>query len=176
MTTEKFDSNIVLIGMRGCGKTTVAGIISRETKRECLELDEILVERSGMKIPEIVSRYGWDYFRNFESEIALTVAIMQDKIISTGGGVVLRPKNMEALKDSGIVVYLRCSVDVLLQRVGEDPNRPALTDKGTRKEEMEEILRQRRVLYEKYADIIIDADEPDAEKQAFQILTEILGD
>ena len=166
-------NNVVLIGMRGCGKTSVATKLSRRTGKECLELDEILVQRVGMSIPEIVSSEGWIKFRDYESTIAFEVSRKQNKIISTGGGVVLRPENMEVLKGNGIVVYLDCTLDVLVKRVGDDPNRPPLTKENTRRKETQTLLVERESLYEKYADIIINADGPDIEQQAAEILSAI---
>ena len=170
MATKNSGRNIVLIGMRGCGKTTVARILSKKTGKKYLELNELLVEKVGMKISDIVSKYGWLYFRDQEAAIVKEAAQEQNKIISTGGGVILLLENITALKQNGIFVYLQCSVDMLLQRVGVDPNRPALTDKGTQREEMADLLTQREDLYKQYADIIIKADDSDADEQAAQIL------
>ena len=171
--TEPINMNIVLIGMRGSGKTTVAKLLSRKLSREYLELDEMLVEELGLSIPTIVKRHGWEYFRNKESEIAKKVAKRQDKIVSAGGGVVLKSENIEALKRNGILIYLKASVKTLLQRIGNDPNRPPLIDKKTRKEEVEELLISRKKLYEQAADMIIATDNLGVNEVADQIILQL---
>src|SRR3989338_7128109 len=98
--------NIVLIGMRGSGKTTVAKLLSRKLNKEYIELDELIVEKVGMSIPKIVKKFGWDYFRHQESDIAEKVSSYNDKIISTGGGIVSKSKNIETLKKNGILILL----------------------------------------------------------------------
>lgn len=168
--------NIVLIGMRGSGKTTIGKLLSHKLNREYLELDEIIVEKMGMTIPEIVKKHGWDYFRDQESAIAGEVSLYNDKILSTGGGVVTRYKNIESLKKNGILIMLNASVDVLLDRIGDDQNRPALTNKKTRREEMEELLKQRRKLYEDAADEIIGTDKLSPEEVVNQILLKVKGE
>src|SRR3989344_836358 len=93
--------NIVLIGMRGSGKTTIAKLLSQKLNRDYLELDELMVKRIGMNIPEIIEEYGWDFFRDQESEIAKKISSYEDKIISTGGGIVTRSKNIKAIRKNG---------------------------------------------------------------------------
>lgn len=175
-TEQVSTRNIVLIGMRGSGKTTVAKLLSQELNREYLELDEILVEKTGISIPAIVEKHGWDYFRDQESAIAEEVSLFENKIISTGGGVVTRPKNIEALKKNGVLILLSASVDVLSDRIGDDPNRPSLTNKKTRRTEMEELIIQRRELYENAANQIIDTDKLRPEEVVSKILLKFKGE
>lgn len=150
--------NIVLIGMRGSGKTTVARLLSQKLKKEYIEMDEMVVQKLGMSIPKIVEKHGWNYFRDVESEITKEVSQKDNKIISTGGGVILRSQNVEALKKNSKLFWLKADVDTLLQRIEDDPNRPALTNKQSQKEEIEEILKQRESLYHKAADFIIETE------------------
>jgi len=172
--TEKIKArNIVLIGMRGSGKTTAAKLLSQKLNKEYLELDEIMVKKIGMSIPEIVEKHGWNFFRDQESEIAAEVSNYHDKIISAGGGIVTRAKNIESLKKNGVLILLKASIETLLQRVGNDQNRPFLTIKKTRKEDMEELLKQRKKLYEQAADETIDTDKLDAEAVVNQILLKL---
>lgn len=174
--TELVNSkNIVLIGMRGSGKTTVAKILSQKLNRDYLELDEMMVEKMGMSVSEIVEKYGWDYFRDKESEIASDVSLYHDKIISTGGGIVTRSKNVENLKKNGVLILLNASAETLLSRIGNDSNRPFLTNKKTRREEIEELLKQRKSLYEQAADEIINTDNMNAELVADEILLKLKG-
>lgn len=167
------DKNIVLIGMRGSGKTTIAKLLSKKLSKEYLELDKILAEKTGMSISEIVEKNGWDYFRKQESKIIKEVALHEDKIISTGGGMITRPENIDALKKNGVFVWLQASFETLLKRSGHNSNRPALTDKKTIKEELAELLKQRAKLYRQSADIIIKTDQKNKLEIVNQITREI---
>ncbi len=149
------DPNIVLIGMRGGGKTTAGKILAEKMGKEYADVDELIEAREGMKIAETVEKRGWEYFRDRESEVVEEVAKRKGLIVSTGGGVIQRPQNIAALKENGILVFLNAPADVLASRVGEDPNRPALTDAPSMEAEMEEVLSERKKLYEAAADIII---------------------
>ncbi|MDP3988252.1 MAG: shikimate kinase [Candidatus Levybacteria bacterium] len=165
--------NIVLIGMRGSGKTTIAKLLSKKLNKEFLELDDILVKKEGSSIRELVSKKGWDYFRDKESEIVKEVLSLNNKIISTGGGVVVRNQNIETLRKNGVLIYLKASLNTLLKRIGEDKNRPPLTDKKNTREEIEEVLRGREELYKNSADEIIVTDDLNEEQTAVQIIKQL---
>ena len=111
-----------------------------------------------MPVAKIVEHHGWDYFREYEAKIAQAVANISNTVIATGGGFVLQQNNIDALKKNGTFIFLQAPIEKLLERIGDDANRAALTDKKTKHEEMEEIWRQRKDLYEQAADIIMDTD------------------
>lgn len=165
--------NIVLIGMRGSGKTTVAHLLSKQLKKQMVEMDKMIVKKTKLTIPEIVEKYGWDYFRDKETEAVEEISKKDNIIISTGGGVVTRIKNIELLKKNGLVFLLKVSVDTLLKRIGDDPNRPSITQKKSRREDMEEILKQREGQYCSAADWIIDTEENNASQVASIILSKL---
>lgn len=148
--------NIVLIGMRGSGKTTVGKILAKNLKRDFIEMDDLIVEKAGMTIPNIVSKKGWDYFRSFESEIARNISKRENAVISCGGGIVIKSKNVKNIRKNGKVFWLRGNVNILLKRIGNDKNRPFLTNAKTRKEDMEIIFNERKNLYKKASDEVID--------------------
>ena len=106
--------NIVLIGMRGSGKTTVGKILARKLGRELIEMDELIIQRAGLSITEIVARYGWSKFRDVEEEIVSDVAGLNNIVNATGGGVVTKEKNIVQLKKNGVLVWLKASVDTLV--------------------------------------------------------------
>src|SRR3989344_3281837 len=116
--------NIILIGMRGGGKTTVGRLLAQKLNKKLIDIDELLEEREGMKIAETVEKRGWEYFRDRESEIVAEVGKRKDTIISTGGGVIERPENVAALKDNGVLVLLNAPADILAERLARDPGRP----------------------------------------------------
>ncbi len=148
--------NIVLIGMRGSGKTTTARLLSRRLGIPVADMDKLLAEKVGMSIADFVEQNGWDAFRDAEEEIAQEVSKNDNTIIATGGGAILREENRAALHTNGKLFYLRAPVDTLFARIGDDPSRPSLTTKQSRKEEMATLLSERAAIYESTADAIID--------------------
>lgn len=165
--------NIVLIGMRGGGKTTVGRLLAETLRREFVELDELIEKRAGMSIPDIVEKYGWDYFRDRESEVVQVVSQKHGAIISTGGGVITRPENMAALKENGFLIFLSTPAEILASRIEHDLNRPALTDAASAEEEIKTVLAERKRLYESVADVIIKADSLSPEEKENIILQEL---
>ncbi|MBI2085741.1 3-phosphoshikimate 1-carboxyvinyltransferase [Candidatus Daviesbacteria bacterium] len=165
--------NIVLIGMRGSGKTTIAKLLSQKLNRRCLELDNMVVKKVGLPIPIIVEKHGWDFFRNKESEIAKKVSLENNIVISTGGGIILRQENIYALKENGVFILLNASVETLAKRIEKYSQLPPLTDKKTPREELGFVLEQREALYKKAADIIIDTDNLNPLETTDKIISEV---
>ena len=149
--------NIVLIGMRGSGKTTVGKILARKLGRKLVEMDELISSRAGLTIPEIVERYGWAKFRDIEEEITDEVAELDNIVNASSGGVVTRKQNITKLKETGVLVWLKASVDTLIERIGQDSARPLLVGR-TQREDMEIILAERTPLYQKAADFMVDTE------------------
>lgn len=165
--------NIVLIGMRGSGKTTVARELARKLGIKRLDLDEIMAQKLDLSTPEIVEKYGWGYFRDQEAIIAKEISAMSNTLISTGGGIVLRPENVSALRKNGIVILLKASVDVLVQRLRGSNDRPPLTNQKSLRAEIEQVLGERQSFYEEAADIVIDTDKMLPGQAADAIITEL---
>ena len=163
-TTDDEKTNIVLIGMRGSGKSTIGKMLAEKLKKHFVDLDFILEQSEGMKVAQIVKKHGWDYFRKKESAIAQELATQTNTVIATGGGVVLNKENITALQQKGLIVFLTAPVKALLDRIGDDPNRAALIDKKTKKEEMEIVWNERKNLYQQAADITIDTATGTEEK------------
>lgn len=161
--------NIVLIGMRGSGKTTVGKILARKLGRELVEMDELITQRAGLAIPEIVEKYGWSKFRDIEEEIASEVAGRDNIVNAAGGGIVTREKNIAKLKKNGVLVWLKADVETLVKRVGEDTARPLLVGR-TWREDMEITLAERKPLYQKAADLAVDTENKTPEEVAEAII------
>ncbi len=161
--------NIVLIGMRGSGKTTVGRILARKLGRELVEMDELISRKAGLSIPEIVAKHGWSKFRDIEKEVTSEVAGQDNIINASGGGVVSREKNIAKLKENGLLVWLKSSVDTLLERIGEDNNRPLLAGR-TQRGDMEMTLNEREPLYRKAADLVIETENKTPEEVAEGII------
>ncbi len=103
--------NLVLIGMMGSGKTTCGRLLAQRTGRRLIDADELLQLREGRTIAHIFAEDGEDYFRDLESEIVRELSQRSGLIIATGGGVILRPENVAALRRGGVVVWLNRSAD-----------------------------------------------------------------
>lgn len=106
--------NIVLIGMPGCGKTTIGKAVAMETKKKFIDTDDEIVKKTGMSIPEIFGIYGEKKFREIESQVIKEVAALQSAVIATGGGAVLNPQNVSLLKENGIIVFIDRPIDDLV--------------------------------------------------------------
>ncbi len=162
--------NIVLIGYRGTGKSAVGELLALRLKMPCIGMDAEIVKRAGMSIPEIVEKYGWQKFRDMESEEARELAGLDNIIVDTGGGVVERPENIEALKTNSIIIWLKASVDTIVSRIQGDTERPALTAGKTFTEEIAEVLEQRIPKYKSAAQYEIDTDESTPEQVADRVI------
>jgi shikimate kinase len=162
--------NIVLIGYRGAGKSVVADVLSETLKMKTIGMDAEIVKMAGLTIPEIVKRYGWDKFRDIESEMAQQVSQLDDVIIDTGGGVIERPENIETLKKNGIIFWLKAAIDIIIKRIESGTDRPALTKGKSFTEEVEEVLEKRLPKYASAAQHEIDTDHITPDQVAARII------
>jgi shikimate kinase len=148
--------NIVLIGYRGTGKTAVGEKLAQILAWPLLRLDDMIVQRAGSSVPDIVQNSGWDYFRDLESQAVAEVIKGVSCVIDTGGGVILREQNVVLLKQNGILFWLKADPDTIISRIKDDANRPSLTGNKSFIEEVQEILQQRTPLYQKAQDVTIE--------------------
>jgi len=158
--------NIVLIGVRGSGKTTVGKILAQKMGREIIEMDELITRKAGLSIPEIVGKQGWEKFRDVEEEITGEVAGRDNIINASGGGVVTRENNIIKLKKSGVLVWLQADIDTLVNRIGEDTERPPLGEGRSQREDMEITIKERKPLYQQAADLTINTENKTPEEVA----------
>jgi shikimate kinase len=163
--------NIVLIGYRGAGKSTVAHLLASALGMPQVCLDEEIVKKAGKRIPEIVDERGWEHFRDLESEVVEVYADQDGRVIDAGGGVILRAKNVENLRRNGTLIWLTAPPSVLIERIKEDTERPPLKDGKTFLEEVEEVLEERLPLYRTAAHWTIDVSESPPEQVASEIAT-----
>ena len=162
--------NIVLIGYRGTGKSVVGELLALHLGMPCIGMDAKIVDRAGMSIPDIVERFGWTEFRDIESEMIFELSGLDNIIIDTGGGVIERPENIEALKRNSRIFWLRASMDTIVRRIQADTQRPALTTGKTFTEEVLEVLNQRIPKYKRAAQYEIDTDALTPEQVAERII------
>jgi shikimate kinase len=150
--------NIVLIGYRGTGKSTVSKMLAARLNRPVLSTDEEIVKQAKQTIPELVTQFGWDHFRDLESQVCLDVAGRDGLVLDTGGGIILRPQNVQALKTHGVLFWLTAEPETVRRRIGGDTRRPSLTGTTSFTDEIEDVMRERRPKYEAAADHVIATD------------------
>lgn len=145
--------NIVLIGLSGCGKSTVGALAAKKLQMPFVDMDAYIEQQEGRTVSEIFAQNGEAYFRRLETEAAQKLSETENKVIATGGGAVLSPQNMSYLKETGIVLFLDRTPEEILRKINLKV-RPLLAQDKNRLFELE---RSRRPLYEKYADITLRA-------------------
>jgi shikimate kinase len=165
--------NLVLIGYRGTGKSSIGRILADRLGKELVSTDAAIVQRANLAIPDIVTRYGWDHFRDLESQVCRELAGKDGLIIDTGGGAILRPENVACLKAGGVVFWLTAEVGTIVARIGGDTQRPSLTGTKSFTEEIEEVLRERVPKYEAAADHRIATDGRTLVELADEILAKL---
>lgn len=154
--------NIVLIGMPGCGKSTVGRLISQRTGKELVDMDEEIIKRAGMNIPEIFEKYGEKHFRDLESQVAADLGKERNLVIATGGGTVLRPENVDHLRQNAVVIHiLRPTFNL------STDGRPLSKDINT----LMEMEKVRMPIYQSAADIEYDNSKP---KSLAEIAEEVM--
>ncbi|MBC8176041.1 MAG: shikimate kinase [Deltaproteobacteria bacterium] len=165
--------NIVLIGYRCSGKTTVGKLLGRELKREFLDTDRLIEEKTGLSIHSYVSRNGWRDFRRVEREVVEEVASKDNVVIATGGGVVIDQENVRNLRKNGWVAWLDTGASVIRERMKKEQRwgnfRPALTGLDPFKE-IDTILHERMPAYESASDYRVDTDGQNPEEMAQAIM------
>jgi shikimate kinase len=163
--------NIVLIGYRGTGKSTIGRLLAVRLGRELVSTDAEIVERAQRTIPEIVAQEGWEYFRNLESDICRELGVRDRLMVDTGGGAILREQNVEALKKNGVLFWLTASVETIVKRIGRDNQRPSLTGTKSFVDEIQDVLQERMPKYQAAADHIIATDDRSIDQVVEHVLT-----
>ncbi|MBQ8983967.1 MAG: shikimate dehydrogenase [Lachnospiraceae bacterium] len=167
--------NLVLIGFMGSGKTTIGRILEREYGYTMLDTDAYIEQTAGKTIKEIFDHDGEDCFRKIETEVLQKlITDTHHAVISTGGGMPLRPENARLLRQLGHVCYLRADEKTIWNRVKHDTSRPLLLCENPR-ERIHSLMEERDPLYQKasHAQIIVDRKKP--EKLAQEIKNQVLS-
>ena len=149
----KDGKSIVLIGMPGVGKSTIGVILAKEIGYQFLDADLLIQEQEGMLLKDIIATKGHDGF--------LAVENAKHSVIATGGSAVYCEEAMLHYKETCQVVYLRCPYEILSKRLGDLKGRGVALKEG---QTLLDLYEERSVLYEKYADIIIDEDNKGIEE------------
>lgn len=143
---EKQSKNLLLVGMPGCGKTSVGRRLAKALGRPFVDTDEEIVKKIGCTIPEYFARYGEAEFRMREHEVLREFSGHSGQIIATGGGIVTRPENVDPLRENSVVIFLRRDIDHLPTR-----GRPI-----SQSSDLHQLYAKRRPLYEAVAELTVD--------------------
>lgn len=164
--------NIFLVGLMGAGKTTVGRLLAKRLGMRFVDSDHEIEARTGATISWIFEIEGEESFRRREVETIRDLTGRSGVVLATGGGAVIHPENRKHLKARGTVIYLRASVNNILQRTMHDKSRPLLQTEN-RKEKLEELARQRDPLYREVADIIVDTGRPNVHSMVQSIMAQL---
>ncbi len=172
-SVDSCTTNIVLVGPMGAGKSTLGKLLARAFKRPFYDSDQVIEERCGASIPWIFDLEGEEGFRARETQVLADLAQLQGIVLATGGGAVLRAENRKYLKQAGIVIFLRTTVEQQLLRTRKANNRPLLRTANPR-QRLERMRLERDPLYELTADIIINTDQRPPKQMVLEIKNQLL--
>ena len=149
--------NVALVGFMGTGKSTVGNVLASMLHLRFVDTDALIEQRAGKRITEIFANDGEARFREYESQVVRELEEMRGCVISTGGGLVVNPANMESLKKHALVVCLWASPDAIVQRVGHQTHRPLLQG-ADRLEKIKDLLSRREPFY-RQADVLLNCEQ-----------------
>lgn len=152
-----FNYNIFLIGFMGAGKSTISDYLKNALAMDVVEMDQCIVERQGMSISDIFETYGEEYFRELETNLLIEMQSQSNVVVSCGGGVPMRERNVVEMKKNGRVVLLTAKPETILERVKDNHERPLLENNKT-VPFIADLMEKRRAKYEAAADIVIQTD------------------
>lgn len=164
--------NIYLIGPMAAGKSTIGKLVSNKLKREFLDTDQEIIKSTGVEISLIFELEGEEGFRKRETDMIRTLSMLDNRVIATGGGAVLKEENRRVLKSTGTVIYLTCSVDQQLSRTRFDTKRPLLQTENP-KQRLEQIMAERAPLYEALADITVSTERVNSKRIIASIINQL---
>ena len=167
-----FNYNLVLIGFMGAGKSTVSDYFQTRFGMEVIEMDRIIAEREDMSISDIFETRGEEYFRDCETNLLIEMQSKKNVIISCGGGVPMRDRNVAEMKKNGRVILLSVEPETVLTRLKDDHSRPLL-ENNKNVDFVRGLMEKRRAKYEAAADIIISTDHKSVQEICEEILTKL---
>lgn len=169
--------NVVLIGYRACGKSTIGKLLADKLKISFVDTDQLIEESLGRSVKEIITNCGWNYFRAREKENIQKLADADKCVIATGGGVVLDEDNVNLLKKTGLVIWLNAPLEDIIKRLREDSETDGLRPQFTNYDlagETAMVLRERIPLYQKAADLVLNTVDKNIEQVIEEISTHLL--
>ena len=151
-------NNIFLIGMMASGKTTIGKQLSKQLDREFIDIDQDLESINNMSISDIFNDFGEHKFREMEMAYFIEKTKEKNKIFSTGGGIILRKENREALISRGITFFLESDCNILLNRIKDIKSRPVLSNSNNSKS-IHDIWQERKEYYYSSCNHIINVEQ-----------------
>jgi shikimate kinase len=151
--------NLILIGYRSAGKTSVGKRLAEKLGLPFCDTDELISRRTGKSVREIVADKGWESFRREERIVIKGLTFMHGSVIAIGGGALMNPANLELLKGKGVFIWLTADAATIIERMGNDgttrEQRPPLTNEDPLSETAA-LLKEREPVYRVIADLIVD--------------------
>lgn len=165
--------NLYLVGMPGAGKSTIGKALARELRLPFVDADQEMVEHTGVAIATIFELEGEAGFRLREAQLIGELSQRDSILLATGGGVILRKDNRDALRQTGVVIYLHASLDHLWQRTKHDSRRPLLQTDNPRAS-LKSLLESRDPLYRETADLVVETGRQSVGRLVREIHDELL--
>jgi shikimate kinase len=165
--------NVVLIGFMASGKTSVGRRLARRLGYRFVDTDHFIEQELGCTIAELFDSRGEPYFRELEARLARRLAQLDNAVISTGGGFAITPGNLELLKQAGPVIFLKASLEDILQRLERDTRRPKLKE-GELRETVTRLLDERLPRYAQ-ADFTVETAQKGMNRVAGEIIRLVAG-
>ncbi|QVK19201.1 shikimate kinase [Mycoplasmatota bacterium] len=161
---------IYLIGMMGSGKSSVGKHLASQLKYNFVDTDCLIEEKLNLKVHDIINQFGIEYFRQIENQVLREIQLDLNTVIATGGGIILNQDNINFMKNNGITIYLKTSINELEKRLTnpEMKKRPLL-----KKNSLYDIFEVRKELYDKASELTINCDNLSIETICEQIRSEL---
>ena len=157
-------TNIVLIGLRGSGKTEIGRRLAKTMKRSYADTDREIEKQAHCTTSKLIERKGWNFFRKIEKYVVRRLCKIPNAVIATGGGAVIDRENAKHFKKHGFFVYIKLPTEQLVARLKDDTTRPTLTKAPSLAEEIEQVRAKREPVYLELADLIfepsLDTEDP----------------
>jgi len=169
---EKISKNIFLIGMMGSWKSTVGKKIAKSLNYNFIDTDDYIEDLFGMSISQIFETKGENEFRKIESRVFIEKCKEKKHLIATGGGIVIKRENREALKNDGITLLLKAKPETLSIRIKNTNKRPLLNGNDSLFR-LSQIWKKRKIYYENAAHITIETDKFSSNQVAKMVIKEL---
>lgn len=148
------NKNIILVGLMGAGKSTIGRNLAKQLTKDFYDSDRVIEERTGVDIATIFEIEGEQGFRDREEQVIKELCLMENIVLATGGGSILRESNRKNMRKHGQVIYLCTTAELLYSRIRYDKSRP-LMQTDSPQDTLKKLLKDREPFYEDVADIVI---------------------
>ncbi len=158
--------NVILVGMPACGKSTIGVVLAKTMNKGFVDTDILIQQAESRTLQEIIDQEGNDYFHHVEEQVLLDFD-GEDYVVATGGSAIYFDRAMDKFKEKGVVVYIKVTLDTILERLNNIKSRGVTLEKG---QTIADLYEQRIPLYEKHAGATIEADGLSVEEVVEKII------